>query len=74
MGRLVVSGAADPGSREEPRLDRMPRAALIDVLRQADGTPAEILKSDELMDLCLPAIRADLSPWRGRRASGGPVA
>jgi len=71
--RLVVSGAGDPGSREEPRLDSMPRAELIDVLRQADGTPAEILDSEELMDLCLPAIRADLSlAWQaGERQPGG---
>jgi medium-chain acyl-[acyl-carrier-protein] hydrolase len=59
--RLVVSGAGIPASWDDERLDDLSRDELVDVLREAEGTPQAILESRELMDLCLPAIRSDLS-------------
>ena len=50
-GARVANGPAD--------LHRRDRAAIIDTLRRLGGTPEVVLANDELMDLLLPAIRAD---------------
>lgn len=56
-------------SREGRRLHDLPRADLLKELADLGGTPPEVLASDDLMDLLLPVIRADLSAcesWRYR--------
>jgi medium-chain acyl-[acyl-carrier-protein] hydrolase len=60
---LVVSGARAPhfiGHAERERRSDLPREKLLDYLRSLGGTPSEVLDSSELMDLLLPAIRADI--------------
>lgn len=57
---LFVSGRQAPHLpvRTAPTFDR-PSAEFIQELQRINGTPREILSSPELMELLLPAIRAD---------------
>lgn len=59
---LFVSAAPAPHLRRRHRpLHDLPTDALLDELRHLDGTPDEVLRSDEVMRLILPALRADLT-------------
>jgi medium-chain acyl-[acyl-carrier-protein] hydrolase len=59
--RLLISGRQPP---QAPYADRatysLSDAALIDELRQLNGTPSEVLEHAEMMQLLLPLLRADL--------------
>jgi medium-chain acyl-[acyl-carrier-protein] hydrolase len=57
---LFVSATEAPHRRslEEP-LSGLPKSALVKKLHEFNGTPAEALQNDELLDLMLPTIRAD---------------
>jgi len=58
--QLFVSGCDAPRHRSLPRgLHLLPDGALIDALRSYGGTPADVLAHLELMQLVLPALRAD---------------
>ncbi|HEV7374817.1 MAG TPA: alpha/beta fold hydrolase [Pyrinomonadaceae bacterium] len=59
---LFVSGAGAPHvpSRELP-LHALPEAEFREVLGGLNGTPKELLESDELMQLMLPILRADFA-------------
>jgi len=57
---LFVSATAAPHRRSlGEQLSGMRKSALVKKLRQFNGTPAEVLQNDELLDLVLPTIRAD---------------
>jgi medium-chain acyl-[acyl-carrier-protein] hydrolase len=58
---LFVSATEAPHCRslDEP-LSGLPKSELVKKLREFNGTPVEVLQSDELLDLTLPTIRADL--------------
>lgn len=57
---LFLSAAEAPHRRErDERISGLSRQALIERLREFDGAPEEALRNDELLDLMLPAIRAD---------------
>jgi medium-chain acyl-[acyl-carrier-protein] hydrolase len=60
--QLFVSSRAAPHvpSRRNP-LHHLPDAELIGELNQFNGTPKEILENSELMQLLMPAIRADFA-------------
>ena len=59
---LFVSGCDAPQYRDPPKgLHKLSDDALIDTLKDYDGTPPEILANRELMALVLPTIRADFS-------------
>lgn len=59
---LFVSGCDAPRHRKPSRrLHELDDAALINALRDYNGTPREILDNRELMDLIIPAIRADFA-------------
>ena len=58
---VVVSGVCPPGHGEVKRFHDLPRAALVKVLRELNGTPTEVLENDEMFDLMLPLLRADLA-------------
>jgi surfactin synthase thioesterase subunit len=59
---LFVSASRPPQSvNRQRRLHQLPRAALVRELRQFDGTPGELLESDEFLELMLPTLRADLA-------------
>ena len=58
---LIVSGRGAPDFRLRQELfHTLPDDRLIDELRAFDGTPDEVLRNRELMEVFLPVIRADL--------------
>ena len=58
---LFVSGAFAPHIPDRHRLHQLPDAAFIKAVRELNGMPEQVLASDELMQLVLPALRADFS-------------
>jgi surfactin synthase thioesterase subunit len=57
---LFISATEAPHCRSpEESLSCLPKSALVKKLREFDGTPVEVLRNDELLDLMLPTIRAD---------------
>lgn len=59
---LFVSGAAAPHlPPREVALYNLPEPELIKALRSLNGTPKELLESEELMQLMLPTLRADFA-------------
>lgn len=59
-GHLFVSGCGAPRQRTPARgYGALDAAALLEKLKNYDGTPPEALANDELMQVLLPAIRAD---------------
>lgn len=63
--RVFVAASAPPDGRKAQlvtgsvEIHRGDRTTIIDALRRLGGTPEVVLKNDELIDLLLPAIRAD---------------
>jgi medium-chain acyl-[acyl-carrier-protein] hydrolase len=61
---LFVSAAEAPHRRNlEEMLSSLPTNTLVNRLRRFNGTPVEALQNDELLNLMLPTIRADLELW-----------
>jgi medium-chain acyl-[acyl-carrier-protein] hydrolase len=59
---LFVSGHAAPRvERRRAPVHQLPDAAFVDTIRQLNGTPEQVLQNAELMELVLPALRADLA-------------
>src|SRR5262245_51550208 len=57
---LFISATHAPQYRiREDRLSKLPKAELIEKLHKFNGTPPEVLRNDELLDLLLPTLRAD---------------
>jgi medium-chain acyl-[acyl-carrier-protein] hydrolase len=72
---LVVSGARAPalaGAAAGKRHCDLPREELIEHLRSLGGTPPEVLELPELMDLLLPALRADFKVCENYRYVAEP--
>ena len=60
--RLLLSGCSAPQFRKPPKnLHKMPGDELIAALAKYNGSPAEVLAHRPLMELLLPALRADFS-------------
>ncbi|WP_430912686.1 thioesterase II family protein [Methylobacterium sp. sgz302541] len=60
--RVVVAGCRDPASVPQGEaLSRLPRADLLRYLDDLGGMPPEVLANEELLDLMLPPLRADLA-------------
>lgn len=71
---FIVSGTRAPHmpSRRSP-LHALPTPRLIDELRRYGGTPEAVLQNQELMDIFLPPLRADLAIFETYSATpGGP--
>jgi len=59
---LFVSGRRAPQIPDpNPPIHQLPEAEFIDELRRFDGTPEEVLKHPELMEIFLPVLRADFA-------------
>ncbi len=59
---LFLSGHSAPQlPREEPDIHDAPDELFYEGLRRLDGTPDELLSNEELMELLLPAMRADFA-------------
>ncbi len=71
--QLIVSGCQAPQFRSVPRnYHLLDDDAFIDVLGVYKGTPRMVLENRELMDLLMPALRADFSIAETYRYRGGP--
>lgn len=59
---LFVSGSGAPQTSDKGRaLHDLPDSKFLKGLRELNGTPREILESNELMQLLLPTLRADFA-------------
>lgn len=71
---LFVSGCQAPQFRSPSRqLHTFSDDAFIEVLRQYEGTPPEVLESRELISLLLPTIRADFALAENYRYRYAPL-
>jgi medium-chain acyl-[acyl-carrier-protein] hydrolase len=71
---IIVSASSAPPSRGAPkRLHELDDDALIEALREYNGTPPEALAHRELMGMMLPVIRADFALLAGYRYEPGPA-
>jgi len=71
---LFMSGCHAPQFRSPTRqLHTLSDAQFTEVLREYEGTPPEVLESRELMELLLPAIRADFAIAENYRYRHGPL-
>ena len=58
---MVASGCRWPGALDREALHDLPTPAFLDRLRALGGTPEDVLAHDELMQIVLPALRADFA-------------
>jgi medium-chain acyl-[acyl-carrier-protein] hydrolase len=58
---LIVSGRTPPQICSKRQLHALPDTELLREIRQLDGIPMEIADHREMLDLILPALRADLT-------------
>lgn len=61
---LFVSGRCSPQTVKATPIDERPDSEFLDLLRDYNGTPKEVLADSELLDLVLPVMRADLALCR----------
>lgn len=72
LERLVVSGRRAPQVPEdEEPIAHLPRAQFLEEMRTLAGTPPEFFDHEELVDLMLPALRADFAAAEQYLASPG---
>jgi surfactin synthase thioesterase subunit len=74
---LAVSACAAPDvERPAWRVHDLPRDKFVMEIRRLGGTPQEVFEDEDLLDLCLPRIRADfsvLASYRHRPRAPLPV-
>jgi surfactin synthase thioesterase subunit len=58
---LFLSGCPAPHIPDHDQLSELPDAEFLDRMRRFKGTPQEVLDHPEMMQLVLPALRADFS-------------
>lgn len=58
---LFVSGCPAPQMHDNDPLHDLPEGEFLDRMRRFNGTPREVLEHPEMMQLVLPALRADFS-------------
>jgi medium-chain acyl-[acyl-carrier-protein] hydrolase len=70
---LIASGYRAPHQPYPlPAIRGLPRDAFLEGVRRYNGIPASALESPELLDLMMPALRADFSVCETYRYSEGP--
>ncbi|WP_151720178.1 thioesterase II family protein [Gemmobacter serpentinus] len=62
---MVASGCRWPGALDREALHDLPTPAFLERLRALGGTPEDVLAHDELMQIVLPALRADFAMLHG---------
>lgn len=70
---FVAAHRAPQLPRRRPALHELPDDALIGALGELAGTPAEVLGNREMLELYLPALRADLRFSEAYRHEAGPA-
>ena len=58
---LFVAGRCSPQTLREPFAGDLLDSDFSEILRRSNGTPEEVLENPELMELVLPAVRADFA-------------
>jgi medium-chain acyl-[acyl-carrier-protein] hydrolase len=59
---LILSGFPAPSAPREPRaIHRLPHDQFIERLRTMGGTPDELFQHEDLLELVLPTLRADIA-------------
>jgi surfactin synthase thioesterase subunit len=72
---LFVSACSAPRNFATAALSQLSKPELTSYLREMGGTPADALASDELIDVLLPMLRADLAMADGYHyTAGDPLA
>jgi surfactin synthase thioesterase subunit len=70
---LLVSASRAPQlSNTKPKIHNLGHDEFIKALRRFNGTPLEVLESEELMELMLPALRADFALCETYEYESGP--
>ena len=74
-GHLFVSGRRAPHLQEpDPPLSHLSDEAFVEAIdRRYGGIPAEILQHRDILELLLPALRADMAAIEAHRHSPGPT-
>jgi len=57
---LFISAKCCPKDANDLWVGELPDSEIIQILQRFEGTPREVLENDELMQLMLPVIRADM--------------
>jgi surfactin synthase thioesterase subunit len=72
---LLVSGRRAPHLRDtDPPLAHLPNDAFVDaIVRRYGGIPEEILQNRDILELLLPALRADMAAIEAHRHEPGPL-
>jgi medium-chain acyl-[acyl-carrier-protein] hydrolase len=73
---LIVAGQRGPSVTRTPRISGLPTRDFVHALRRLRGTPSELLENSELMELLLPALRADFrmcEEYRSAKRSRLPI-
>jgi surfactin synthase thioesterase subunit len=72
---LVVSGCESPQTRSTSgrRLHELNDEGMVQTLRELNGTSVEVLQNRELIELLLPALRADFEMVDNYRFVTGPL-
>jgi surfactin synthase thioesterase subunit len=71
---LVVSGSPAPQKSKDngPQVSRMTQPQLVEMLRRLGGTPEALLADPELLQMILPAVRADFAVREAYRYRAEP--
>ncbi|MDR0809503.1 MAG: alpha/beta fold hydrolase [Gemmobacter sp.] len=62
---MVASGCRWPGALDREALHDLPKPEFLERLRDLGGTPEEVLSHAELLEIVLPALRADFAMLHG---------
>ncbi|MFI1563536.1 thioesterase II family protein [Streptomyces sp. NPDC020490] len=71
--RLFLSGRGAPGPTPDPHDRLTDDAAILAAVRKLGGTDASVLDDPELLDMVLPALRADYGALASYRWQPGPA-
>lgn len=69
-GLLLVSAKQAPHLPYTQRLFDLPRDRFVDALRELDGTPDEVFRNEELLELVVSVLRSDLEMAFNYRYAG----
>jgi medium-chain acyl-[acyl-carrier-protein] hydrolase len=69
---FVSARLAPPCPPRAAPIHRLPEAEFVEAIRRLEGTPAEVLQNPELMQMAMPALRADFAVHETYAYEPGP--